>query len=186
MPGFVSVGYTPQTTDICVCRRHVNNVGPTGRRHSVKSAYFFADKIVSGNRIPDTIFYVKGRNWYYTFWCVPRLPCMQQHNLSRTQPRTMSDGDICSNDEKYGGFGAMMANSLRCQEERQEEREQCAARSLSVFVTKTANVAALRAPAGKNPPPVTLINESKTSSRDSGVANELPWPLVRGARAVWG
>ena len=31
MSGFVSVGYTPQTTDICVCRRHVDNVGPTGR-----------------------------------------------------------------------------------------------------------------------------------------------------------
>ncbi len=58
MSGFVSVGYTPQTTDICVCRRHVDNVGPTGRRHSVKSAHFFADKIVSGNSIPDTILYV--------------------------------------------------------------------------------------------------------------------------------
>jgi hypothetical protein len=31
MSGFVSVGYTPKTTDICVCRRHVNNVGPTRR-----------------------------------------------------------------------------------------------------------------------------------------------------------
>jgi hypothetical protein len=78
---------------------------------------------------------------------------MQLHNLSRTQPRTMSDGDICSDDKKYGGFGAMMANSLRCQEERQEEREQCAARSLSVFATKTADVAASRVPAGKIPPP---------------------------------
>jgi hypothetical protein len=38
--GFVSVGYTPQTTDICVCRRHVDNVGPTRRRHSLKSAFF--------------------------------------------------------------------------------------------------------------------------------------------------
>ena len=58
MSGFVSVGYIPQTTDICVCCRHVDNVGPTGRRHSVKSAYFFADKVVSGNRIPDTLSYV--------------------------------------------------------------------------------------------------------------------------------
>ena len=24
----------------------------------------------------------------------------------------MSDGDICSDDEKYGGFGAAMANTL--------------------------------------------------------------------------
>jgi hypothetical protein len=57
MSGFVSVGYTPQTTDICVCRQHVDNVGPTRRRHSLKSA-FFADKVVSGNRIPDTLSYV--------------------------------------------------------------------------------------------------------------------------------
>ena len=76
----------------------------------------------------------------------------------------MSDGDICSDDEKYGGFGAMMANSLRRQEERQEERERRAARSRSVFATKTANVAASCAPAGKNPPLVTLIDESKTTS----------------------
>ena len=76
----------------------------------------------------------------------------------------MSDGDICSDDEKYGGFGAMMANSLRRQEERQEERERHAARSRSVFATKTADVAASHAPAGKNPPTITLIDESKTSS----------------------
>ncbi len=40
MSGFVSVGYTPQTTDICVCCRHVNNVGLTRRQHSLKSAFF--------------------------------------------------------------------------------------------------------------------------------------------------
>ena len=78
---------------------------------------------------------------------------MQQHNLSRTQLRTMSDGDICSDDKKYGGLGAMMANSLCRQEERQEEHERRAARSLSVFATKTTDVAALCVPAGKNPPP---------------------------------
>jgi hypothetical protein len=106
------------------CRRHVGNfLSQAGRRHSVKSAYFFADKVVSGNRIPDTLFYMWVGIGTIHFWYVPRLPCMQQHNLSRTQPRTMSDDDICSNDEKYGGFGAMMANSLRCQEEPQEERE---------------------------------------------------------------
>ena len=33
------------------------------------------------------------------------------HTTTRTQPRTMSDG-ICSDDEKYGGFGAAMANSV--------------------------------------------------------------------------
>ncbi len=77
---------------------------------------------------------------------------MQQHNLSQTQLLTMSGGDICSNDEKYGGSGAMMANSLRCQEERQEERERRAARSLSVFAPKTADVAASRACEQESPP----------------------------------
>ncbi len=55
MSGFVSVGYTPQTTDICVCCRHVDNVSPTRQRHSLMLALFFADKVVSGNRIPDTL-----------------------------------------------------------------------------------------------------------------------------------
>ena len=58
MLGFVSVGYTPQTTYICVCRQHVDNVGPTRRGHSLKLACFFADKVVSGNRIPDTLSYM--------------------------------------------------------------------------------------------------------------------------------
>ena len=40
MSANVSVGYTPQTTDIFVCRRHVGNVVPTRRRHSVMSANF--------------------------------------------------------------------------------------------------------------------------------------------------
>jgi hypothetical protein len=40
MSGFVSVSSTPQTTDIFVCRRHVDNVGPTRWQHSVMSANF--------------------------------------------------------------------------------------------------------------------------------------------------
>ena len=58
MSGFVSVGFTPQTTDICVCCQHVDNTGPTRQQHSLKSAFFFADKVMSGNRIPDTLSYV--------------------------------------------------------------------------------------------------------------------------------
>ena len=42
MSANVSVGYTPQTTDIFVCRRHVGNVVLTRRRHSVMSAIFLA------------------------------------------------------------------------------------------------------------------------------------------------
>ncbi len=104
---------------------------------------------------PRHTFLHVGRNWYYTFLVCATSPMhAAAQPLSDTiQPHTMSDGDICSNDEKYGGFGAMMANSLRCQEERQEEREQRAARSLSVFSPKTAAVAASRASASKNPPP---------------------------------
>jgi hypothetical protein len=33
----------PQTTDICDCHQHVENVGPTRWRHYVKLAFFFAD-----------------------------------------------------------------------------------------------------------------------------------------------
>jgi hypothetical protein len=90
----------------------------------------------------------------------------------------MSDGDICSDNEKYGGFKAMMANSLRCQEERQEERKRRARCSLSVFAPKTTNVAASGAPASKNPPPVTLIGESKTSS-GKRVANNITLAAAR-------
>jgi len=43
----VSVGYTPQTTDIFVCRQHVGNVVLTRWRHSVMSANFSAVGVVS-------------------------------------------------------------------------------------------------------------------------------------------
>jgi hypothetical protein len=43
----VSVGYTPQTTDIFVYCRHVGNVVPTRREHSVMSAIFLAVGVVS-------------------------------------------------------------------------------------------------------------------------------------------
>jgi hypothetical protein len=52
MSANLSVGYTPQTTDIFVCRRHVGNVVPTRRRHSVISANFSAVSIVSVTFIP--------------------------------------------------------------------------------------------------------------------------------------
>ena len=61
----------------------------------------------------------------------------------------MSDGNICSNYEKYGGFGMMMANVLR----HQEERKLRAAHSYSVFALKPTAVTAARVPANKNPPP---------------------------------
>jgi hypothetical protein len=54
----VSVGYTPQTTDIFACRRHVKNVVPTRRRHSVMSANFSAVGVVSVRPIADTHSYM--------------------------------------------------------------------------------------------------------------------------------
>ncbi len=54
----VSVGYTPQTTDIFVCRRHVGNVVPTRRRHSVMSAIFLAVGVVSARPVANTLSYM--------------------------------------------------------------------------------------------------------------------------------
>ena len=61
--------------------------------------------------------------------------------------------------ERYGGFGAMMCNSLR----HQEERKLCTTCPHSVFTPKPA-MAAARMPAKKNPP-VTLVDKAKTSSQ---------------------
>ena len=58
MSANVSVGYTPQTTDIFVCRRHVGNVVPTRRRHSVMSAIFLAVGVVSVRPVADTLSYM--------------------------------------------------------------------------------------------------------------------------------
>jgi hypothetical protein len=58
MSANVSVGCTRQTTDIFVCRRHVGNVVPTRRRHSVMSANSSAVGVVSVRPIPDTHSYM--------------------------------------------------------------------------------------------------------------------------------
>ena len=58
MSANVSVVYTPQTTDIFVCHRHVGNVVLTRRRHSVMSANFSAVGIVSVRPIADTHSYM--------------------------------------------------------------------------------------------------------------------------------
>ena len=90
MLGFVSVGYTPQTTDISVCCQHVDNVSPTHWQHSVKPAFFFANKVVSGNCIPDTLFYLKVGVGTIHFWYVLCLPCMQE--LDFLLRRTFCEG----------------------------------------------------------------------------------------------
>jgi predicted RNA-binding protein (virulence factor B family) len=54
----VSVGCTHQTTDIFVYHRHVGNVVPTRRRHSVMWANFSAVGVVSVRPIADTHSYM--------------------------------------------------------------------------------------------------------------------------------
>ncbi len=58
MSGFVSVGYTPQTTDICVCRRHVENVG---LRHIgdilLCRPFFSCPQSCVGETVADTVSY---------------------------------------------------------------------------------------------------------------------------------
>ena len=58
MSGFVSIGYTPQTTDICVCRRHVDSVGPTRWQLSLQSAFFSAVGVMSVRPVADTYSYM--------------------------------------------------------------------------------------------------------------------------------
>jgi hypothetical protein len=54
MSGFVSVGSTHQTTDILFCRRHVENVVPTRRRHSLMSANFSSVRVVLVRPVANT------------------------------------------------------------------------------------------------------------------------------------
>ena len=58
MSAYVSVGYTPQTTDICVCCQHVMNVGPTCRCHYVTPANFAAVGVVSVIFVHNTLSYM--------------------------------------------------------------------------------------------------------------------------------
>ncbi len=67
MSGFVSVGFTPQTTDICVCRWHAENVVTTCRQHSVTtcrqhsvmSAIFLAIGVMSVRPVAHTHSYMQ-------------------------------------------------------------------------------------------------------------------------------
>ena len=58
MSAYVSVGYTPQTTDICVCCQHVMNVGPARRCHYLMPANFAAVGVVSVIFIHNTLSYM--------------------------------------------------------------------------------------------------------------------------------
>ena len=54
----LSVGFTSQMPDNCVCLRHVVNVGPTRWRHSVVSVKFLAVGVVSVRLVADTLSYM--------------------------------------------------------------------------------------------------------------------------------
>jgi hypothetical protein len=58
MSANVSVDYTPQTTDIFGCRRHVGNAVPTRRQHSLLSANFLAVGVVSVRPVSGTHSYM--------------------------------------------------------------------------------------------------------------------------------
>ena len=109
----------------------------------------------------------------------------------------MSDGDICSNDKIYGGFGAMIANDLRCGEEertcrREEERAACAQPQCAVAVASAAPapakaaVAPLRASGTKKSPPVAVAERTYLTKRPykrqkkavEPAAGPAPAPLV--------
>ena len=78
----------------------------------------------------------------------------------------MSHGDICSNGEIHGGFGAMIANGLHRGEEERTRRweEECAASSVAVAsatpAPAKATVAPLRASGTKKSPPVAVTKRT--------------------------
>ena len=110
----------------------------------------------------------------------------------------MSDGNVCSDDSMYGGFGAMMANWLHCEEREHapHQEEGCAAHlQFAVAATSTAptcankTVAAVRASGTKKSPPslspITPTSpKAPTSARRRLAAAPAPIPLIAVDRAV--
>jgi hypothetical protein len=110
----------------------------------------------------------------------------------------MSDSNICSNDEMYGGFGVMMCNLLRHQDDACACRweEECAAsarRAVAAASTTpapaTATVAAAHAP-GTNyslPVPVTertyLTKHPYKRQKRAAKPDAVPAPAVAPAPA---
>jgi hypothetical protein len=77
----------------------------------------------------------------------------------------MSNGDICSNNEKYEGFGAMMANLLRHQEERAASARHAVAAASTVPAPAKATVAPLGASGTKKSPPVAVAKHTWLTKR---------------------
>jgi hypothetical protein len=102
-----------------------------------------------------------------------------QHNSStqpRTQPRTMSDGDIYSNDEKYGGFGAAMAKSLHCRDRAVPARAMAADSAAPAHAV--AAVAADSTPGTKKSPPVNVAERTWLTKRPYKRQNKYNMPVL--------
>ena len=67
------------------------------------------------------------RSLYHTVKKIPEL--LNTH--PQTQLHTMSDSDICSDNENYGGIGAAMANSMHRRERRRERAYRARRRVMS-------------------------------------------------------
>ena len=77
----------------------------------------------------------------------------------------MSDGNICSDDEKYGGFGAMMANLLRHQEECVESARRAVAAASAAPAPAKATLAPLGSSGTKKSPPIAVAKRTWLTKR---------------------
>ncbi len=87
----------------------------------------------------------------------------------------MSDGDICSDDERYGGYFAMEANELR----HQEDRAASARRAVAAAVAAAApahTVAVARA--GTKIPPVAVAERKWLTKRLYKRSKKTPQPAA--------
>ena len=87
----------------------------------------------------------------------------------------MSDGDICSDDERYGGYFAMEANELR----HQEDRAASARRAVAAAVAAAAPVPAVPvARAGTKIPPVAVAERKWLTKRPNKRSKKNPPPAA--------
>jgi hypothetical protein len=91
----------------------------------------------------------------------------------------MSNGNICSDDEKCGGLGAMVANSLRHQEERAASAQCAVAAASAVPAPAKATVAPLGASGTKKSPPVAVAERTWLTKRPTSTRRRLFSPLRR-------
>ena len=95
-----------------------------------------------------------------TSTCLHLSTCSQRtKSTTQTWPRIISDAYICSDNEKYGGFGATTYNLL-CHRDLAAPARTVAAESAA----PARAFAAVGAPGKEKSPPVTVANKAVTSS----------------------